>query len=130
MIRSMDRSRASAIGSFIHQQRVALSLTAQGLAEATGLSASHIGRIERGERSPSGIVLRKLSKPLGLREDELFMIAGYLKLKSDEKVTVGSSNLDPALAAFLAHEPIEVQRAAIGIIKIIQNLSGLVTAEV
>ena len=133
MIRSMDKSSPGVIGSFIRQQRVALSLSISDLAEATSVSAAHIGRIERGERSPSGIVLQKLSKPLGLKEDDIFMVAGYLRTGSDnaeEKATVRGSDLDPAIAAFLTHEPIEVQRAAIGVLKIIENLAGAVTPPV
>jgi len=43
-----------------------------------GVSASHLGRIERGERFPSGSVLRRIAGPLGFEEDELFTLAGYL----------------------------------------------------
>ena len=90
-------------------------------------SASHIGRIERGERRPSGDVLRKLSKPLGASEDEIFMVAGYLTVKTDEseKKTEHAvhDRLDPDIAKFLSQEPVAVQRAVIGIVAILKNLA-------
>lgn len=52
--------------------------TLKQLSRESGVSTTHIGRIERGERFPSGCVLRKLAGPLDLTETELFKVAGYL----------------------------------------------------
>ena len=70
------------IGEIIKKQRVARAMTIYAVSSQAGVSLSHLGRIERGERNPSGYVLRKLSNPLGFTEIELFKLAGLLS--SDE----------------------------------------------
>jgi len=60
------------LARILRQQRVMMSLTLQQLSEMSGVSSSHLGRIERGERFPSAHILRKIAKPLGLAEGELF----------------------------------------------------------
>ena len=69
------------LGRIIKQQRITIQLTLQELAAKAGVSASHLGRIERGERFPSAHILRKIATPLGFEEDELFTLAGYLSLQ-------------------------------------------------
>ncbi len=115
------------LGGIIKQQRISLSLTLQELASRSGVSASHLGRIERGERFPSAHILQRIAKPLAFEEDELFTLAGYLSPQSPmiaEKVTsYGSERVDPYVARVLAQEPIEVQRAVIGILSILKSIS-------
>ena len=97
----------------------------------SGVSASHLGRIERGERFPSGSVLRKIAGPLGFEEDELFILAGYLSAPTpsvaEGRPPYARGNLDPYVARVLAQEPIEVQRAVIGILSILSSLAKGVT---
>jgi ribosome-binding protein aMBF1 (putative translation factor) len=71
-------SNKMGLGEVIRQQRVSIPLTLQELARMGKVSPSHLGRIERGERYPSARILRKIAKPLGFEEDELFTLAGYL----------------------------------------------------
>jgi len=101
-------------------------MTIAELAAKSGVSSSHITRIERGERNPSGMVLRKLAEPLGMAQEELFTIAGYLpqpaKAMGDAKHTNYAGRLDPDIARFLAREPRSVQRSVIPLIRIIENL--------
>ncbi|MBI2848431.1 MAG: helix-turn-helix transcriptional regulator [Chloroflexi bacterium] len=52
------------LGTIIRKQRVLASLTLQELATTSTVSASHLGRIERGERFPSARILRKIARPL------------------------------------------------------------------
>jgi len=59
------------LGRIIKQQRVMIPLTLEGLVTKSGVSASHLGRIERGDRFPSARILRKLAKPLWFEESEL-----------------------------------------------------------
>ncbi len=126
----MGRDAENHLGKIIKEQRISLSLTLQQLAVRAGISASHIGRIERGERFPSAPVLRRLAKPLSLREDELFTLAGYLSPPSGpvgagEAMTASvPGRLDPIVARTLAQEPVEVQRAVIGILTILKTLSA------
>jgi len=114
-------------GRIIKQQRIALQLTLQQLADKSGVSPSHLGRIERGQRFPSAHILRKIAKPLGFDEDELFTLAGYLSsdtLSVAEKTPVYSGGrLDPYVASVLSQEPAEVQRAVIGILTMLKNIA-------
>jgi len=43
-------------------------LTLRELASASDISASHLGRIEQGNRFPSARILRRIAKPLGFEE--------------------------------------------------------------
>jgi len=115
------------LGTIIKQQRVMVPLTLQELATMTGISPSHLGRIERGERFPSAHVLRKIAEPLGFDENELFTLAGYLSPQPPTIAEVGanysSGRLDPYVSKVLAQEPVEVQRAVIGILTILKSIA-------
>ncbi|MFH1640280.1 MAG: helix-turn-helix transcriptional regulator [Chloroflexota bacterium] len=122
------------LGQLIKQQRITIPLTLQELAEASGVSASHLGRIERSERFPSGQILRKIAKPLGFGEDELFTLAGYLSPRYPGIAETtpnyrGSGALDPLVAQTLALEPVEVQRITISILAILKNLARNLSRE-
>ena len=115
------------IGQLIKHQRIASALTIQELARASGVSASHLGRIERGERSPSGQTLRKIAKPLGFDESELFTLAGYLPPQTpgvmEKTPTYSSSKLDPWVARILAQEPPEIQRIAVNTLLLLKDIA-------
>ena len=68
------------LGVIVKRQRNRLGLTLLDLSNKSGVSVSHLGRIENAQRYPSTTVLRKISKPLGLNENELFNLAGYLPI--------------------------------------------------
>jgi transcriptional regulator with XRE-family HTH domain len=105
----------------------------QELAEKSGVSPSHLGRIERGERFPSAVILRKLAKPLGFEEDELFTLAGYLSPQSsgiaERQVEYSGRRLDPYVERVLAEEPVEVQRAVIGILSLLKGIAKSLSGE-
>lgn len=118
----------SNLGRILKQQRVTIPLTLQELAAASGVSASHLGRIERGERFPSAHILRKIAKPLGFDEDELFTLAGFLSPRTsgiaEERTTSYTGHrLDPYVAKLLAEETVEVQRAVIGILALLKSIA-------
>ncbi len=115
------------LGRIIKQRRVMVPLTLRELAIMSGVSASHLGRIERKGRFPSASILRKIAKPLGFDEDELFTLAGYL---SPHPVSLAKAHsnykgreLDPLVARLLAQEPVELQRAVIGILSILKSIA-------
>ena len=115
------------IGEIIKQQRILIPLTLNELSGESGVSQSHIGRIERGERLPSAHVLRKIAKPLGFEEEELFMLAGFLSAASSEQETFDNSDshfrkIDPFVADNLSRESIEVQRVVIGIFRLLKYI--------
>ena len=116
------------LGRIIKQQRITIPLTLQELAATSGVSSSHLGRIERGERFPSARILRKIAKPLGFDEDELFTLAGFLSPQTpsvaDDRISSYSARqLDPYVARVLAEEPAEIQRAVIGILSLLKSVA-------
>jgi len=123
----MDNSYTNYLGRIIKQRRVTVPLTLQELAASSGVSSSHLGRIERGERFPSARILRKIATPLSFGEDELFTFAGYL---SPHLPSVAEANpeysgrrLDPYVAGVLTQETVDVQRAVIGILTILKSIA-------
>jgi len=129
----MDNSYPDHLGKIIKQRRVAVPLTLQELAALSGVSSSHLGRIERGERFPSARILRKIAKPLDFDEDELFTFAGYLSPQAPG-VAEGSpeysgGRLDPYVASLLAREPVDVQRAVIGFLTILKSIAKSMSKE-
>lgn len=129
----MTQQRQNNFGELVRQRRVIQSLTLQELSTKSGVSASHLGRIERGERFPSGSILRKLAGPLGFEEGELFTLAGYLSAQSpsmaESHPDYGLRELDPYVARILAQEPVDVQRTVIGILSILKSIAGSSAAQ-
>lgn len=86
-----------------------MSLTQWEQVAKSGVSASHLGRIERGVRFYSTYILNKIAKPLNLKEDELVTLAGYLSRRSpvigQKSLTHGSERLDPYVANGLRRQP-------------------------
>jgi transcriptional regulator with XRE-family HTH domain len=129
----MFNENGTGLGEIIRRQRVTIPLTLHELATMSGVSPSHLGRIERGERYPSARVLRRIAKPLGLGEDGLFTLAGYLSPQpsgvAEADAVYSGSRVDPYVAGVLAHEPAEVQRALIAILSILKNMAKDVPKE-
>ncbi len=123
----MDSDYKNHIGGIIKQQRISIPLTLQELAGKAGVSASHLGRIERGERFPSAHILRKVAGPLGFEENELFTLAGYLSAQpsmiAEASPGYASRQLDPYVARVLSQEPVEIQRAVIGILTMLRSIA-------
>ena len=121
------------LGKIIKQQRITVPLTLQELTAKSGVSSSHLGRIERGERFPSAHVLQKIARPLGFEEDELLTLAGYLSPQprriAEESPGYSGGRVDPYVAKVLAQEPVDVQRAVIGILTILKSLAKSIVKE-
>lgn len=128
----MDKTNND-FGRIIKQQRIAMQLTLQQLADMSGVSPSHLGRIERGQRFPSAHILRKIAQPLGFDEDELFTLAGYLSSEplgvAEKAPSYKGGRLDPYVAAMLSQEPAEIQRAVIGILTLLKNIAKSVSIQ-
>ena len=116
------------LARIIRQQRVSIPLTLRELSQRSGVSPSHLGRIERSERFPSAHSLRKIAQPLGFNENELFRMAGYLPSqpspKAEDNKVYQSKGLDPYVAQLLAQQPFKVQQAVIGILTILKSLAA------
>ncbi|MFH0941741.1 MAG: helix-turn-helix transcriptional regulator [Chloroflexota bacterium] len=115
------------LGKIIKQQRVAGDMTLQQLSAKSGVSPSHLGRVERGQRFPSAHILHRIAGPLGFDEDELFYLAGYLSRHSAGVAERGNNytggRLDPYVASVLGQEPPEVQRAVVSVLTMLKNIA-------
>ena len=115
------------LGIILKRQRVAVPLTLRELSTRSGVSSSHLGRIERGERFPSAHILQRIAKPLEFEESKLFALAGYLSPKLSTEAAIIAENtvpqLDPIVARMLAQEPVELQRAVIAILSILKSIA-------
>jgi transcriptional regulator with XRE-family HTH domain len=74
------------LGIVVRQQRKRLGLTLKDLAFKSGVSISHLGRIENAQRYPSPSILQKIAEPLSLDEKEKFSLAGYLPIDQSKTV--------------------------------------------
>jgi len=99
-------------------------LTLGELSAKSGVSPSHLSRIEKGDRFPSAQVLRKIAKPLSFGVGELFTFAGYLR---SQPLTTGDSfsggQLDPYVATVLSQEPVETQHAVVAILGVLKSMA-------
>ena len=111
------------LGKMLKQRRVMIPLTLVELAATSGVSVTHLGRIEKGERFPSAHILRKIAKPLGFEESELFSRAGFLSPAAESQGEHNFGQLDPYVAGILSQEPVEVQRTVIGILSILKSVA-------
>lgn len=97
------------------------------VAARSGISSSHLGRIEKGERSPSFAVLRKIARPLGFEEMELLRLADYLSPQppgqAEGQTEYDAERLDPYVAMILSQETVEIQRAVTTILIVMKSLS-------
>jgi len=113
-------------GRMLKQRRLFIPLTLQELAAQSGVSASHLGRMERGERFPSARILKKIAKPLDFDEAELLTLAGFMSPKpagAEKEIGGTIGKLDPYVAKMLAEEPAEIQRVVIGILIILKSIA-------
>ena len=127
----MDYS-TSDLGKIIKQSRIKVPLTLQELAAASRVSASHLGRIERGERFPSARILRRIARPLGFDEDELFTLAGFLSPQesmAEPAARYTGHQLDPYVAKMLSEETPESQRTVIGILSLLKSIARGMTKQ-
>lgn len=60
------------LGRTIRKARRDLDLTQEALADRAGLSAKHVGEIERANKDPRVTTIFKLAEALELRSGELF----------------------------------------------------------
>jgi transcriptional regulator with XRE-family HTH domain len=100
----------AAFGERLRAQRRARSWTIDRLAEASGVSRAMISKIERGESSPTAVVLGKLSAALQLSMPELFSPAGGLPVASLPVAGAGQAGEAPPAGG--RREPVAVRRAA------------------
>ena len=72
------------LGDYLHEQRVANSLSLRQLAEAAGVSNPYLSQIERGLRKPSAGVLQSIASALQISAETLYLQAGILNPEDSE----------------------------------------------
>ena len=110
------------LSKILKQQRLMAELTLRQLSDSSGVSSSHLGRIERGERFRSGYILRKIAKALELDESQLLMLAGYLSPRSPSGEDC-PGQLDPYVAKVLSEEPTHIQRAVVSLLTMVKAIA-------
>lgn len=110
------------LGKMLRQRRLMAELTLHQLGASSGVSSSHLGRIERGTRFPSGHVLRKIAKPLELDESQLLITAGYLSPQPSSG-EYSLERLDPYVAKVLSEEPVHIQRAVVSLLTVVKAIA-------
>jgi transcriptional regulator with XRE-family HTH domain len=114
----------SNIGSILRQLRLRADISRAQLGAVSGVSASHLTRIENGQRFPSAKVLRKIAPHLRIGEIELLSLAGYVSADGYEALgKPDCTKLDPHVATLLSQEPVEVQRAVISILSMVKYIA-------
>lgn len=119
----MTADDKNALGKILKQRRIMIPLTLTKLGADADVSASHLARIEGGKRYPSARVLRKLAKPLGFGEGELFVLAGYMTSRSSTEAESASGRVDPYVASVLSEEPVEIQRSLVAILSLVKSVA-------
>jgi len=100
-------------GKILKQRRTVPSLKLKELSAISGVSVTHLDRIERGERFHTARLLQRIAKPLGFVEEELFNLALYLTPHTPiEDENYGSyyqeKEFGPYVARVLAQESVQV----------------------
>ena len=112
------------IGSIVKQLRLRADISRVQLGAVSGVSASHLTRIENGQRFPSAKVLRKIAPHLQVGEVELLSLAGYVSAEQYNLLgNPDSTKLDPNVAALLSQESVAVQRAVINILSMVKYIA-------
>ena len=89
--RDLEAARARfRIGASVQKRRVAVGLTQQQLAAASGIAQGDISRIERGQANPTAATLDALGRPLGVGLD-------YVPLSEAREVDIIESDLQNGL---------------------------------
>ena len=66
------------LASIIKHRRISSLLTIEELGALSGVSLSHLSKIENGKRLPSTHILQKIARTLSFEATKLSMLAGFL----------------------------------------------------
>jgi len=100
------------VGRNIKRERNLRKLSRDELADILGLTTSHLGLIERGERGATGVTLDRLSRAMDISIDSLFSEkerATFASEKKDgivvarKKIAALTSNFSEQELLFIAH---------------------------
>ena len=78
------------LGKLVKDARAAKGKTQAALAEQAGITASEVGKIERGEKEPPQEVLKRMAKALGVTQKSLLEAASGTGKTSSGKTSSGA----------------------------------------
>lgn len=81
-----EKSAAEALSFLIKKQRKALNMTQEQLAQKTGLSTRHIGKLEDGTYMPKFITYLKLSEVLKFDLSDVLTISKHTTNENEAKI--------------------------------------------
>jgi len=117
------------VGKYLKSLRIGMGISQSKLADITGLSVSHICRMEKGNRLPSGFVIVKLARVFGLDEKELLTMTGYIEATQTPRQVESTRHLeakiDPLVVNTLAQETPELQRQIIEVLQMLKKTAGV-----
>lgn len=85
------------IHEFIRTIRIEQQLSIQALSKLSGVSASHISRIERSNRKPSADTLQKLAPHLQVEYDTLLKVADLYEEEQNKRIHLDQLLKEPHL---------------------------------
>jgi len=120
------------LGRYLKTLRQDMGISQYRLAALTGLSVSHVCRLEKGNRLPSGTMIVALAGTLGVAEKELLAMAGYIAPpttpgKAGPRAPA-ETKIDPAVAAALGRLEPRVQRDVIEVLRVLKKTAGTMAA--
>ena len=89
----MGSAEAASIGKRIREVRRSRGMTQVQLAEAAGISASHMGDIETGRSSFSVEVLQKICRALHVSADSILLTAMWEHLEGPSPLRIRQSQI-------------------------------------
>jgi transcriptional regulator with XRE-family HTH domain len=115
--RGVDGSEASEaspltdLGDFIRTRREAARLSLRRLSDIAGVSNPYLSQIERGLRKPSAEILQAIAKGLEISSETLYVRAGILEDRTDEREVERAIHRDATLTSAQRDALIEMHRA-------------------
>jgi len=107
-MKGQKRNLDKVIGSNIKSERKLRNVSREELAEILGLTISHIGLIERGERGATNVVLEKLAKAFDISIDSIFQepesFVSFCKHDSIDELDIYRKKVFALISQFTEHE--------------------------
>jgi transcriptional regulator with XRE-family HTH domain len=104
-------SRLRDLGEFIRDQRRRDRLSLRKLSELAGISNPYLSQIERGLRKPSAEILQAIARGLQISAETLYVRAGILDERDEERDLVAQIHADPTLTDRQKQALIDIYRS-------------------
>ena len=126
--RDRTRIRINAIiGHNIRSKREAIEMSRDELAKALGVSVSHIGLIERGERGATAVTLEKLSRVFNTPIDNFFIASDNMSITIHEDGYDSSgilATIRQKISSLITHLDEDELKLLVHVIKGVGTLKG------